>query len=496
MRLVIKRQPHFILPFSAGACLSGSFDSQSSITFTSKPPNEPLGQLNDHETRFPPPDRAIYSGNRFRCRHSHSGRPTLTTAHHGAFTTDIHTKPAEASQVSQGPRIGNLDRILDLVSLLYCENSEIITILTCCRLSLLKRRQVRGDQCANATARILQQVVAKAKWYHVDQLLDIVRSAGARLVQAAPHEPVIGNIVRRVLGLIRDEASEDRNADELGESVSDLQSLTPVAPPPTSVPARPGPTVLVRSQTMPAGLQVSKSMFNLLSVADTLDAYSTGASTPVSLPQTTSTHALKSEIMDGIEEIMDEVNQADDQIASFADIHIYPGDFVLVVLPSPAVERYLIKAASRRRFTVLVASPDSHQVLSEAQYPTLRKKLTAAGVKMINLATNGLMAYMPKVTKVIFGAKAVFQNGGVLVDSGCCIAARAAQEYSKPVIVLSGVYKFCPQDTATHISWTQLDNPSAYVSYKDGPAVDTIDIENTVAEYLPPEFVDVYVTNL
>lgn len=356
---------------------------------------------------------------------------------------------------------------------------------------------MRGDQCANATAHILLQVVAKSKWHHVDQLLELVRSAGSRLVQAAPHEPVIGNIVRRVLGLIRDEASEDRNADELSESVSDLQSLAPVAPPPSSTPARPGPTPVTRAHTMPAAsLQVSKSMFNLLSVVDTLDAYSTGASTPVSLPQTTSTHALKSEIIDGIGEIIDEVNQADDQIAGFADIHIYPGDYILAVLPSPAVERYLVKAASRRRFTVLVVSPYSHSSGSETQYPTLRKRLTAAGVKMITLATSGLMAYMPKVSKVIFGAKAVFQNGGMLVDSGCCVAARAAQEYGKPVIVLSGVYKFCPQDTATHISWTQLENPSTYVGYDDGPTVDTIDIENTVAEYLPPEFVDVYVTNL
>ncbi|KAM7187976.1 hypothetical protein V8F33_010933 [Rhypophila sp. PSN 637] len=361
---------------------------------------------------------------------------------------------------------------------------------------LLKRRQVGGDQCANATAHILLQVVAKSKWHSVDRLLELVTSAGSRLVQAAPHEPVIGNIVRRVLGLIRDEASEDRNADELSESVSDLQSLALVAPPPTSAPARPSPTPITRSLTMPAaGLQVSKSMFNLLSVVDTLDSYSTGASTPVSLAQNNSVHALKSEIIDGIGEIIDEVNQADDQIAGFADIHIYPGDYILAVLPSPAVERYLIKAASRRRFTVLVASPHSPGSGTE-QYSALRKKLTSAGVKMISLSTTGLMAYMPKVSKVIFGAKAVFQNGGMLVDSGCCLAARAAQEYGKPVIVLSGVYKFCPQDTATHISWTQLENPSSYVGYDDGETVDSIDIENTLAEYLPPEFVDVYVTNL
>ncbi|KAK3681460.1 hypothetical protein B0T22DRAFT_308754 [Podospora appendiculata] len=355
---------------------------------------------------------------------------------------------------------------------------------------LLKRRQVKGDDCANATARMLLQLVARSQWHDVDELLLKVQRTGARLAQAAPQEPVIGNIVRRVLGLIRDEATEDRNADEFGsESVTDLQSL-PVPTRPGANPARPS---LVSVATT---AQMSKSMFNLLSVVDTADSPMTGASTPVSQAQTTSAQALRSEVIDGIEEIMDEISQADDQIATFADIQIHPGDYVLVYLPSPAVERFLVKASAKRRFTVLITSLNSPKATGEAPYAALRKKLNAAGVQTINLATNGLMAYMPRVNKVIFCAKAVYQNGGLLVDSGCYIAARAAQEYSKPVIVLSGVYKFCPEDPADGVSSAELGNSSTFVSYADGPAVDAFEVENTVSEYLPPELVDIYLTNL
>ncbi|KXX81925.1 putative translation initiation factor eIF-2B subunit beta [Madurella mycetomatis] len=361
---------------------------------------------------------------------------------------------------------------------------------------LLKRRQVKGDECAQATAHILRQVVAKSKWHDVDQLLSRIQSAGSRLARAAPHEPVIGNIVRRVLGLIRDEASEDRNADDLGsEAASDIQSLAPSAPPPhpprqATLPIRPPPSVST-------GLQVSKSMFNLLSVADPGDSPMTGASTPLSQAQPASVHTLRSEVMDGIEEIMDEIGQADDQIASFADIQIHPGDFVLAYQPSRTVEKFLIKAASKRRFTVIIAglmSP-THGA-SEAPYAALRKKLNGAGVNTINLASNGLMAYIPRVNKVIFGAKAVYQNGGLLVDSGSCIAAQAAHEYLKPVIVLSPVYKFCPEDPSDEVSRGDLGNPSSYVSYANGPEVDALDVENTVTDYIPPELVDVYLTNL
>lgn len=362
--------------------------------------------------------------------------------------------------------------------------------------SLLKRRQVKGDECAKATAQILRQVVAKSKWHDVDQLLFRVQSAGSRLARAAPHEPVIGNIVRRVLGLIRDEATEDRNADDFGsEAASDIQSLAPSAPPPPqrapTVPIRPSPSVIS------TGLQVSKSMFNLLSVADPGDTPMTGASTPLSQAQPASVHALRSEVMDGIEEILDEISQADDQIASFADIQIHPGDYVLAYQPSRTVEKFLVKAASKRRFTVIIASLEPpNPAATEAPYAGLRKKLNAAGVHTINLASNGLMAYIPRVNKVIFGAKAVYQNGGLLVDSGSCIAAQAAHEYLKPVIVLCGVYKFCPEDPSDEVSRGELGNPSSYVSYANGPEVDALEIENTVTDYIPPELVDVYLTNL
>lgn len=47
---------------------------------------------------------------------------------------------------------------------------------------------------------------------------------------AQPREMVVGNIVRRVLGLIRDEAEDDREAEfALGEVGSESQPQTPRA---------------------------------------------------------------------------------------------------------------------------------------------------------------------------------------------------------------------------------------------------------------------------
>ena len=53
-----------------------------------------------------------------------------------------------------------------------------------------------------------------------------VQQVGKRLVAAAPKEVAIGNIVRRVLGLIREEAEEDREGEDSshGDTMNDLSS--------------------------------------------------------------------------------------------------------------------------------------------------------------------------------------------------------------------------------------------------------------------------------
>ncbi len=50
----------------------------------------------------------------------------------------------------------------------------------------------------------------------VTKLIDRVQQIGQRLAEAQPKELAIGNILRRILGLIRDEAEEDRDREAGG----------------------------------------------------------------------------------------------------------------------------------------------------------------------------------------------------------------------------------------------------------------------------------------
>lgn len=355
----------------------------------------------------------------------------------------------------------------------------------------------------------------------MDGLLDNVAQVGRQLAKAQPKELVIGNIVRRVLSLIRDEAAEDRN-----EASSETQSeaaLTPIdstgsaflhrslpstatrqdpaggdsssaAPPP-----RPGPL------TSYSTVNVPKSMSHLLSASSSSkgEAFpspprTSGTSTPARVTNQVSSqvHALRSEIIDGIEEIKDEISQVDDRIAAIADVQVHPGDFVLVHQPTPTVEKFLVRAASKRNFTVLIATKPPRKPGEDVQYQGLRTRLTAMGSTVINVMNCGLMAYMARVNKVILGARAVVASGNAVVDAGAAAIARAAKEHGTPVLVLAGVYKLSPVKPSRGTALVEWGTAADVVSYADAHMVRDVVVQHVVTEVVPAECIEMYITNL
>lgn len=375
-----------------------------------------------------------------------------------------------------------------------------------------------------ATAHILLQVVARSKWQDVDGLIDNVTRIGRRLLEAQPKELVIGNIVRRILALIRDEAAEDRN-----EPSSETQSEAPMTPPhnanPTSLSLLHSPPSTYAKQdsagdylTNPAvpqtrpgvvpsysSVNIPKSLFHLLSASppshgDSLGSphRNSGTSTPTRLAHQTSSqvHALRSEVIDGIEEIKDEISQVDDQIAALAEVQIRPGDHILVHQPSPTVERFVLRAAAKRKFTVLIVTEPPRKQIEHVQYATFRKKLSSAGITVINVMNSGLMAYMSRVNKVILGARTIVANGGAVTDAGAAAIARAAREQGNAVVVLAGVYKLSPVNPFDEESLIEWGDSSSFVSFADGSMVNNVEIRSPVTELVPAEFIDTYITNL
>ncbi len=384
---------------------------------------------------------------------------------------------------------------------------------------LLKRRQIKGSEpCAIATAHILLQVVARSKWNNVETLIANVCRVGRRLVEAQPNELAIGNIVRRVLGLIRDEAAEDRN-----DVASETQSDAPAPPPAT--PASPAtisrqdsggefiasgvstPRTRPTLGTAHSTVGLPKTLFHLLSAEPDTEGESiggspfrgSGTSTPTTVKWNYSQiHALRSEVIDGIEEIKDEISQVDDQIAALADVQIHPGDHVLIHRPSSTVERFVLRAAQKRKFTVFIATeaPTKPDTDGEVPHAAFRKKLAASGITVINIMNSGLTAYMSRVDKVILGAKAIVANGGVVAVAGSAAIARAAKEHGNAVMVLGGVYKLSPENPFADDSLIEWGSSSSFVNFSDGAMVNNVDIRSALTEMVPAKFIDTYITNL
>lgn len=433
---------------------------------------------------------------------------------------------------------------------------------------MLKRRQIKNSRpCAIATAQLLLHVVAKFAWTDIGKLLVRIQLVGQRLMEAQPKEMVVGNIVRRVLGMIREEAKEDRNDEGLSDSgssslresfheehgganterpgisssISTFSPLRHSALRPADLSDASGDDAdgthfeyeqtsrppLITSHTSYAvlnGVPVQQSMFNLLSVTPSPLSTPPTLHSPVGKSAMSgpslasrlamSTKDLKAEIISGIEEILDELLQADEQIAAYALEHIHSNEIILTHSSSYTVQKFLLKAALKRKFTVIHVESfpndhdDTHAMVmgslnkeegdedDEMSSDSFQQPLTAAGITVIMITDAAVFALMSRVNKVILATHAVIANGGLVAAAGARIIAKAAHKHRIPVIVLSGVYKLSPEYPFEFESLIEYGDTSKVISYEDGDLVDKLEVDNPLFDYVPPELVDLYITNL
>ena len=425
-----------------------------------------------------------------------------------------------------------------------------------------------------ATAKLMRLVIDRCRQKHSDALLERVRSVGRVLTAAQPREIAVGNVVRRMLGMIREEAEEDRSGED--GSASELASDGGGGRTPWDHPASPlrsgelstalgmdqgaGGNVgsnangvsdaasavaaaiarppLVGSQTSYAPSMAGSvaSMFDLLSVSQTTTP---GTQSPVHrsspkpgggmapVPMAAALHArrdIKDEVMAGVNEIIDELDDADAQIAAYAPEHIHSAETVLVHGSSQTVQRFLLRAAAKRKFTVIHAEafPNNHLETyaavtgkrmpkdgsaadaddeasddEDAMEPSrFAKPLIAAGVTVVLIPDAAIFALMSRVNKVILGTHGVLANGGLVAAAGARVVAQAARAHRTPVVVVSAIYKLSPLYPFDFDALIEYGDSSKVLGYEEGELVDLVDVVNPLFDYVPPELVDLYITNL
>ena len=411
----------------------------------------------------------------------------------------------------------------------------------------------------------MRRVVAAFRVTDISRLIERVQKVGQRLTAAQPREMAVGNIVRRVLGVIREEAEEDRDGETSGYSdagsesrpqtpdmrgaqrptlSSSISTFSPLrhggiepleSPSTTRISSvdelsqlhreegshRPPLLTSHISYAVTNTAPMVTSMFNLLSHPQTPSPIATppGSHSPIGRSSLTAQHLvtlsaakdLRAEVIEGIEEIIDELAQVDDQIAGYALDHIHSNEIILTYTSSVTVQRFLLKAATKRKFTVIHAEafPNNHEAThatvtghsnrdaeDDMSAEHFQKPLTAAGITVILIPDSAVFALMSRVNKVILGTHVVLANGGLVAAAGAKTIAKAARMHRTPVVVVTGVYKLSPIYPFDFDSLIEYGDASKVFGYEDGDMVAKVDVENPLFDYVPAELVDLYITNL
>ena len=345
----------------------------------------------------------------------------------------------------------------------------------------------------------------------------------------------MGNIIRRVLGLIRDEEDDNKGESDLSSLGSDAGSRphtpqTETSPlgvsfsPPVIAPRRdfsePFPSnrpPLISQHTGAHGRPPVTSMFSILahttmaSPGSSSPAGRSGTATPSMGASFSASTDFREEVKQGIMEIIDELTQSDEQIANYALEHIHPSEIIFTYSASLTVQRFLLKAASKRKFTLIHAEayPNHHQKShalatgrmdsegDELDAESFQKPLTSAGITVIVIPDSAIFAVMSRVNKVILGAHAILSNGSIVAAAGTKIVAKAARYHHVPVLVLAGTYKLSPKYPHDPSIFVEYGNVEKVVKFQDGAMkLPNIEVSNPIYDLVDSKDIDLFVTNL
>lgn len=319
-------------------------------------------------------------------------------------------------------------------------------------VSKLRRKQVSGSyNTAIATCKFLMRVTSISRWGTAAEFITLIHGIGKRINDSQPREFAVSNIVRRVLAIVRDEV----NVKEDGN---------PSAP-------------------------VNTSMFQLLVTnKNDKDVEKNGGG------KVNEKSDLRSVIIQGIRDLMDEIQAVHENIAEMTLDLIHDNEILLTPTPgSSTVLNFLLKASTKRKFTVLVAEayPNDIEVCHG-----FAKKLAQAGIETVIIPDSTVFAVMSRVGKVLVGTRNVFVNGGCVTAAGVATVCECAKEHRTPVFAVAGLYKFSPCYPFDRNSLIEVGNSGKVLSYDDSDLVGKCEVTNPLYDYVIPDNIDIYITNI
>lgn len=325
----------------------------------------------------------------------------------------------------------------------------------------LKRRQVQGSYAiALETLQLLMRFISAARWNHVNDLIEQIRDLGNSLEKAHPTAFSCGNVIRRILAVLRDEVEED--------TMSTTVTSTSLAEP------------------------LISSMFNLLQKPEQPHQNRKNSSGSSGMKTKTDYRQVA---IQGIKDLIDEIKNIDEGIQQIAIDLIHDHEILLTPTPdSKTVLKFLITARERsnRTFTVLVTEGFPNNTKNAHEFA---KKLAQHNIETLVVPDSAVFALMSRVGKVIIGTKAVFVNGGTISsNSGVSSVCECAREFRTPVFAVAGLYKLSPLYPFDVEKFVEFGGSQRILPRMDPRK--RLDTVNQITDYVPPENIDIYITNV
>ncbi|XP_073025933.1 uncharacterized protein [Primulina eburnea] len=371
----------------------------------------------------------------------------------------------------------------------------------------LNKRKVEGSKaCAKLTAELLRSFISQQRLPQRNEsgaLIEAVKSVGEELIAANPVELAVGNVVRRVLHIIREEnlslttaavgglslSAESDDEDDVHDDYPAL-SATMVA-------------AAARSALRPPSLQtLLEDVPNAIALPY---AYSSGGDSEgksKSTDKNSVTRKLKHNVIEAVNELIQEISTCHEQIAEQAVEHIHQNEVIMTLGSSRTVTEFLCAAKEKKRsFRVFVA-----EGAPRYQGHALAKELATRGLQTTVITDSAVFAMISRVNMVIVGAHAVMANGGIIAPVGLNMLALAAQRHAIPFVVLAGIHKLCPlYPHKPEVLLNELKSPSELLDFGEfsdcldfgsGTGSPLLHVVNPAFDYVPPNLVSLFITDI
>ncbi|KAH8583939.1 translation initiation factor if-2B beta eIF-2 [Cryptosporidium sp. chipmunk genotype I] len=253
-------------------------------------------------------------------------------------------------------------------------------------IELLRRRQLIGSQAqGKKTLEVLRQIVDKYSWKNVNELILNIKEIGSEVASIDPLAFSANSTFRRLLNVIRKEY------------------IKLCIKQPTSC------HYFKSSENSRGYLQGDVNMC-----------------------------LLRSAIFEGINELLHEYGQSWD-FDQCLDIFT-ANETILIYGYSNLVERMLRSISKKKtNLTVFILDGDPEKYSREFA----QKISFEFGINAILMSDSSLFSLIPKVSKVILSAKAIFPDGSAVTLSGGYLISHAAKLFSVPIVIVSALYKLC-----------------------------------------------------